>query len=268
MKSRRTHLNRIATLLFIVSLCSSIAASSAAAKPSMEGGDVFFAAARHPGSNSAPTNTAAPSITGTAVAGSTLTTTPGTWSGQNPSLSYSWSRCGASSCASISGATQTSYLLASADVGFTIKATVTAKNNRGQAAASSLAVGPVSPAPAPPGGGGGGGTVAPPTSTALPTISGTTTQGAQLSSSTGTWNGSPTGYSYQWLRCDSTGGVVQSVHDRRSRDLHPDRARRRGADEGQRHGNERGRLCFCDLCHDGRHRAAAGPSAASAWLPL
>ncbi len=199
MKSRRTHLNRIATLLFIVSLCSSIAASSAGAKPSMEGGDIYFAAAKHP-SYSAPVNTSAPSITGTAAAGSTLTTTTGSWSGQTATLTYGWSRCGASACTSISGATKTSYLLTSADVGSKIKVTVTAKNNRGQAAASSLAVGPVAPAPAPP-----PPPVAPPASTALPTISGTTTQDAQLSSTTGSWNGSPTGYSYQWLRCDSTG---------------------------------------------------------------
>ena len=35
-------------------------------------------------------------------------------------------------------------------------------------------------------------------------VSGTTTQGQTLSTSNGTWSGSPTGYSYQWRECDSS----------------------------------------------------------------
>ena len=44
-----------------------------------------------------------------------------------------------------------------------------------------------------------------PTLVSPPVISGTAQQGQTLSSSTGTWNGSPTSYSYQWYRCDSAG---------------------------------------------------------------
>src|SRR5262249_7905909 len=38
-----------------------------------------------------------------------------------------------------------------------------------------------------------------------PRISGSASKGQVLSASPGTWLGSPTGYSYQWWRCDPTG---------------------------------------------------------------
>lgn len=38
-----------------------------------------------------------------------------------------------------------------------------------------------------------------------PTVTGTPTQGQTLVESHGNWTGSPTSYSYQWSRCDSTG---------------------------------------------------------------
>ena len=41
-------------------------------------------------------------------------------------------------------------------------------------------------------------TTAAASNTALPAISGSTTQGQVLTTSDGTWNGGPTGYSYQW----------------------------------------------------------------------
>ena len=76
---------------------------------------------------SAPVNTVAPAVTGTATFGSTLTTTNGTWTGAPaPTFAYQWFR---SPSTSISGATSSTYVLVAADVGFGIFCRVTATNS-------------------------------------------------------------------------------------------------------------------------------------------
>jgi lysophospholipase L1-like esterase len=55
------------------------------------------------------------------------------------------------------------------------------------------------------------GTTPPPTHTGLPTISGNTRQGQTLNATTGSWNGAPTGYGYQWRRCDPNGGACTDI---------------------------------------------------------
>jgi hypothetical protein len=50
-----------------------------------------------------------------------------------------------------------------------------------------------------------------PGNTALPVISGTAAVNQTLTSSVGSWNGSPTGYSYQWQRCSSTGAGCVNI---------------------------------------------------------
>jgi subtilisin family serine protease len=50
-----------------------------------------------------------------------------------------------------------------------------------------------------------------PVNTALPSISGTLAIASTLLVSNGNWTGSPTGYSYQWLRCDGTGNNCANI---------------------------------------------------------
>ena len=90
----------------------------------------------------APVNTALPVISGTTQAGSTLTTTNGTWTNSPTGYTYQWLRGGVN----ISGATASTYLLVTADVGATITATVTATNIAGSASVTSAGVGPITAA--------------------------------------------------------------------------------------------------------------------------
>lgn len=73
----------------------------------------------------------APTITGAAQDGQTLTAVPGTWTGSTPiTYSYQWVECDGtgSACTPLSGATGTAYTLTGSDVGHELELTVTASN--------------------------------------------------------------------------------------------------------------------------------------------
>jgi len=80
-----------------------------------------------------PVNTARPSISGSALEGSTLTATTGTWTGTSPTFAYQWQRCdtAGASCANILGATSSTYSPTGLDVGNTLRVIVTASNSIG-----------------------------------------------------------------------------------------------------------------------------------------
>jgi hypothetical protein len=80
-----------------------------------------------------PTNTVAPTISGTPQENSTLTGTNGTWTNSPTKYDYAWLRCDKTggACASISGATKNTYTLTSADIGATIRFRVVASNSAG-----------------------------------------------------------------------------------------------------------------------------------------
>ncbi len=150
----------------------------------------------------APTNIALPTVSGSVVEGQTFSTSTGTWTGSPTSYPYQWEDCNSSgaSCSNVSSATSSSYKLVAGDVGHTVRVVVTASNAGGSTSASSAATGTVA-APPPPA----------PTNTALPTVSGSAVEGQTLSASTGTWNGSPTSYAYQWQDCNSSGASCSNV---------------------------------------------------------
>ena len=173
---------------------SRFAAAALLALSAIAIGSIFGAA----GSGSAtiavaPSNTAVPTISGTTQSGSTLTATSGTWGGTTPlNFAYAWSRCdkNGASCAAIGGATSSTYVLQNADNGNTIRVTVTASNGDGSAQAASAAT-PL---------------IGAPSNTAVPTISGTTTEGSTLTAANGTWVGAtPLTFTYAWSRCDDKG---------------------------------------------------------------
>jgi hypothetical protein len=147
-----------------------------------------------------PSNTATPSISGTPQESSMLTAANGTWSGSPTGYAYAWSRCDTNgdACAAITGATTQTYTAQPADVGHTLRVTVTATNAEGSTPATSAPTAVVSSASAP-------------SNTQAPTISGTTQVGSTLTAANGSWSGSPTGYAYAWSRCDSTGSSCADI---------------------------------------------------------
>jgi len=102
--------------------------------------------------NYAPTNSAAPTISGTPQVGQALTASPGTWNSQTtPTFAYQWQRCdtAGNNCASIAGATAQTYTVQSADVNTTLRVVVTATNSSGSSSATSAQTAVVSqPGPA------------------------------------------------------------------------------------------------------------------------
>jgi hypothetical protein len=97
---------------------------------------------------SAPKNASPPTISGNPQEGSTLTVSPGSWSGTPaPRFTYQWQRCVGTggSCGDIAGATNTTYVAATADVAHTLRVNVTATNSSGASVATSAETALIAP---------------------------------------------------------------------------------------------------------------------------
>jgi Ig domain of plant-specific actin-binding protein len=156
----------------------------------------------------APQPTGQPRILGTPVVGKVLTATNGSWSGSTPmTFSYQWRRCpkdggaaDASNCGVIPDATKSAYRVRAADVDYRLRVRVRATNSSGSAVETSNATDIVKPAPSKP------------ALSSPPTINGTPVQNATLTVNRGTWTGAaPMTFSFQWRRCDQTGGSCSSI---------------------------------------------------------
>jgi hypothetical protein len=152
-----------------------------------------------------PRNTVAPVISGTPAAGSTLTTTDGTWTGTpTVAIARQWQRRANATAAwaDIPGATGSTYTVAAGDVGQSLRAVITAGNRISSWSLAIAAAATIGTAPA---------------NTAAPAISGTTKTGQTLTSSTGTWSGTtPVAFAYQWQR-SSNGTTWSSISGATSR---------------------------------------------------
>ena len=80
-----------------------------------------------------PVNTAPPAISGSAVEGSRLTASTGTWANGPTAYAYQWQRCDASgaNCVAIGGASASAYTPGPADYAVTLRVVVTASNSAG-----------------------------------------------------------------------------------------------------------------------------------------
>lgn len=147
-----------------------------------------------PAPRSAPAVVTSPTMAGSAAAGATLTAGRGVYRNRPTRFLRQWQLCdsGGGSCADISGANASSYVIAGGDGGHTIRYTETVSNRKGSVTAATAVSGVVS-----------GGTGAP-SNIAAPAVAGTSAVGSTLTASTGSWSNSPISYSYQWVGCHHT----------------------------------------------------------------
>lgn len=146
-----------------------------------------------------PVNVTVPSITGTATEGQTLSISEvaSEWTNNPTSYTHQWVVCDAAgnNCTPILSATGRTYTLSADEVGDTVKCWTTAFNTAGGSVPKLSAQTAVVAALA----------AGVPVNVSVPVIAGTATVGNMLSINNGSWTNSPTSYTRQWLRCDSTG---------------------------------------------------------------
>src|SRR4051794_31268847 len=140
-----------------------------------------------------PTNSAIPTVAGTAARGSLLSSAVGTWAGAGNAYAYAWQRDTGAGFANITGATAANYTLQGADEGAKVRVKVTATNVDGSLIAYSDATDAVAKAP--------------PVNSSVPAPTGTAARSGVLTSGAGSWAGAGNTYAFQWQR-DLGGGFV------------------------------------------------------------
>jgi hypothetical protein len=152
-----------------------------------------------------------PTVSGNPWVGETLHATSGTWDNGPNTFSYQWMDCYPWSanwdnqpeldavCMPITGATSQTYTANASDLGFVLAVEVAADNGSGFAIATDTARTNIVTEPNP-------------VNTSLPTVSGTAKFGQTLTASNGSWAADTSGgFTYQWLRCDSSGQNCSAI---------------------------------------------------------
>jgi hypothetical protein len=143
-----------------------------------------------------PYNTVLPALTGTLRVGSTQTVTNGTWSNTPTNYGYQWQKSSDGiSWINITYETATAYTPTFDVANLKIRVQVSAGNSVETATVTS-------------------GTLEsflPPQVTIIPSVSGTTTVGQTLTSTTGTWPSTASGHAFQWQRSSDSGVTWTNV---------------------------------------------------------
>jgi hypothetical protein len=150
--------------------------------------------------------------------GTVLTASNGSWSASPNSYTYQWQRCNSSggSCTTISGATNQTYTLTTADDGFSFRVTVTATANAGTASSTSpptsvfqSTLSATGQAPS---------LISSPTITVTPPFGSTAPAdgsilvGSSVFASVGSWRGQfPITFAYSWQKCDPATGFCFTI---------------------------------------------------------
>jgi len=184
-------------------------------------GCAVSSASAHVSPNSRPRQIVRARIVGVAKVGHLLTAVV-VRASQPMQYRYQWDRCNekGANCRRIRGGAHRRYRVSTGDLGHTVAVTVTARGAAGPAlvAHSSVEVAQARTpihggqhSPAAPVTSGPSNNVPAPVNTGAPSVSGTAAVGDALSVSNGTWSYSPTGYSYQWEDCNSSGGSCSAI---------------------------------------------------------
>jgi hypothetical protein len=138
-----------------------------------------------------PVASVPPVVSGIPSPGRTLSTTPGTWTGDQLAFTYQWERCvePGTGCAAIPGATSATYAVVNGDLASSLRVTVSGRNRLGSATTTSTSTAFVA------------GLLGAPVVVTSPVVEGLVGPGATLTATKGTWTGTPTSFAYQWRRC-------------------------------------------------------------------
>jgi hypothetical protein len=142
-----------------------------------------------------------PAIQGDPLVGEPITVSSGTWTASpEAAITFDWRRCTSvydtALCTPIPGATVAEYTPLDADAGKYLRVVVTARNDYGTYAVTTVAKY----------------VRAFPTVTVSPVVSGGARVGGTLSVTTGTWFAFPTPtYAYSWYRCATDGGAMETA---------------------------------------------------------